>query len=82
MDEQLEAGHTDPAVGAGGASYLTLTGLVLTFAFWMCAGRLVWGSFGMWASAALVGLWYALAIWRASHPATSGREAANDIKTH
>jgi hypothetical protein len=64
----VERPTPEPARGADGASYLTLTGSALSFVFWTAVGRLAWGADGMCVGAALVALWYCAAIWRAAYP--------------
>jgi hypothetical protein len=63
MTEPVDAERVGPAQ----ENYLTLTGLVVTFTFWMGAGWLIGGRIGMLVAGALVVLRYAVAIWRAAY---------------
>ena len=64
MTEPVDA----EGVGPAHESYLTLTGMVVTFTFWMGAGWIVGGDIGMLVAGALVVLRYVIAIWRAAYP--------------
>jgi len=58
---------SDPGGDAAEKSYLTLTGMVISFAVCMTIGWLVGGTIGMWVGAALNLLRYGIAIWRAAY---------------
>lgn len=68
MAQPSGVGQNDPSGPATPGSSLTLTGLLLAFTIWMGIGWLVAGPIGLCVGAALVVMWYGVAIWRAAHP--------------
>lgn len=58
---------SDLTGGAAEKSYLTLTGMVVSFAVVMTIGWVVGGPIGMWVGAALNLLRYGVTIWHAAY---------------